>query len=154
MTGDLLEYSPGQRVDVEVVADPNGEVATRGMGVEIVGEGRSYTQVQLTQGPDSYGLGHISTDPEEYDENETYAAGDSVGETSVFLYHPVVLLEPDDTYTPAASDLVGWDAGGVVSGWTEPTDTNASTASPMGVVFATGTKDFGSAGKAAVAKFF
>lgn len=150
MTGDLLEYSPGQRVDVEVVAGPDGAVATRGMGVEIVGEGRSYTQVQLTQGADSYGLGHISTDPVDYDENATYDPGEVVGETSVFLYNAVVLLEPSDTYTPAAGDTVSWDAGGTVAAYTDDT---TSTAAPMGVVFATGTKDFGSAGKAAVAKF-
>lgn len=150
MTGDLLEYEPGSRVDVEPVADANGNVPTRGMGVEVVGENRSYTQVQLTQGADSYGLGHITTDPEDYDEDATYAEGDSAGETSVLLYHPVVLLEPADAYTPAAGDLVSWDAGGTINDWGDGT---GATASPMGVVFATGTKDFGSAGKAAVAKF-
>lgn len=150
MTGDLLEYEPGSRIDVEVVADPNGVVATRGLGVEVVGDGRSYTQVQVTQGQDSYGLGHLSTDPDEYDENEDYAAGDVVGEASVFLYHPIVLLEPADAYTPTPSDVVSWDAGGTINDWGDGT---GATASPMGVVFASGSRDFGSAGKPAVVKF-
>ena len=179
MTGDLLEYSPGQRVDVEPVADADGNMPTRGDGVEIVGENRSYTQVQVTQGPDSYGIGHLTVDPEEHEEGDTYAAGETAGESTVFLYHPVVLLNPDDAYTPTAGDLVGWDAGGVVSADAGVTATSVGTLTndlghdadgnletlagtdtdialgqgPIGVVFATGTKDFGSAGKVAVAKF-
>lgn len=179
MTGDLIEYTPGEKVDVEVIADPNGNVATRGMGVEVVGDGRSYTQVQLTQGADSYGLGHLTTDPDEYDETATYAAGDVVGVTSVYLYHPIVLLEPDDAYTPTPGDLVGWDAGGVISADAGVTATSVGTLTndlghdadgnletlagsdteinlaqgAIGVVFASGSRDFGSAGKPAVAKF-
>lgn len=180
MTSDTILYTPGDRVGVEPLADADGVMPTRGQGVELVGESRSYTQVQLTQGADSYGIGHLTTDPDKYDEDTSYAEGDSAGEASVLLNCAVHLLDPADGYSPSVGDMVGWDAGGTVSQEGGPTATSVGTLSndlgidgdgnletlagadtevqiagglPIGVVFATGTRDFGSADKVAVARY-
>lgn len=181
MAGDLLKHLPGERVEVHVVADANGDVAVRGDGVELAGEDAEYTQVQQTQATEGYGVGMLLNEPEDYDENVSYSSGEVVGQATLFLTCPVIYVTPADSYTASVGDQVAWaDAGQVVqqAGVTATglggavtntlgvdgngnLETNASSdidvsirdGLPYGEVFSTVTKEFGPGQKVQVAVY-
>lgn len=108
MSGDTRLYEPGRHVSVEVVANANGNVAERGQVVEIAAQTAGSVQVALSTTAGN-GIGQLARTPLEYDENETYAADESVGDSKVFLTGPVDWFE-GDTAALAPGDLVV-DAG-------------------------------------------
>lgn len=119
--GDLIQFTPGTEVDVEVIADSSGNVATRGDGVELAGDTSQRPQVELVETAGN-GIGILQRDVVEYDETATYSAGDVVGVTEAIIYKPVILCNAVDdwdsgtTGTQAATvgDLVEFKTGGVV----------------------------------------
>lgn len=140
MTGDLIEYEPGARVPVEVVANTNGNVAVRGQGVALSGENENYTEVGLVATAGS-GVGILIEDPEDFTGSQgDYAAGDSAGVATMQLWMPVQLVpiaadwDPNatGTQTPAVGDEVMFGTGGTAIIYA-----SADASSPYGVVFRT-----------------
>lgn len=129
--GDLYLYVPGDAVGVDVVADSSGNVATRGEGVELSGENDAVVEVALV-GTAGNGLGFLSRNPDTFDPNATYSAGETVGRSEVELWKPVALLPVDSAYTPALGDLVQWSSGGDVEAYN-----STNVPDPYGRVFRT-----------------
>lgn len=111
--GDLSLFSPGEKVDAELVANANGNVAERGDTVQIVGElddGR--VEVALV---DEAGAG-VATVAQEGDysiDDADYAAGDTAGQITILLRHPIDWF-PDGGNAFAPGDQVVTDVGGSV----------------------------------------
>jgi hypothetical protein len=132
--GDLRLYDPGQQVDVDVIADPNGEVADRGDPVEIAGEDGGRTQVQVAQ-TDGDAIGALQSAPDVDDAD--YAAGDVAGTGTVLADGPV------DWYDDASGGAVGPGDLVVLTGTGVRAYDSAGGDSPEmihGRVFATGTR--------------
>lgn len=146
-SGDLNLYTPGARIPVQVVADPNGNVAERGQIVEIAGETRDGVEVQLTTA-DGSGIGHLKRNPGEYDADETYAAGDGVGDSTLLLRHYIDWFETGDLATLAPGDRVVSAAGGGVRAFDGAGGDTEDMV--LGTVWTTGTGGDGTSGKVAV----
>lgn len=133
---DLIEYTPGAGVAVEVTADSGGTVATRGQGVELSGENDALTEVSLVETAGG-GVGFLARDPDDFTGNQgDYAAGESAGRAEIVLYKPIVLLDAVDdfdsgatgTQEAAVGDEVEFKTGGIVG---------PATDNPYGVVWRT-----------------
>ena len=150
MSGDTRLYEPGRHVSVEVVANANGNVAERGQVVEIVGQTPDSVQVALSTTAGA-GVGHLARTPLEYDETATYAAGDVVGESKVYLTGPVDKFETTELATLATGDQVVTAAGGGVREY-DPVDTGADDQPQdiFGRVWTTRSHSEGGVGKVAV----
>jgi hypothetical protein len=184
MTNEYL-YQPGDEVPVDVLADSNGDVAREGQGVSLTGEGESLTQVELVETEADRCVGVITTEPSGLEDPEAlesdFAAGDSVGEATLALWHPVIWMPVDDGYTPSVADYVRVGDGGDVEAYTGPTATGlggavtndlgvdgsgsletdgandidlnfTEDAFPFGTVFTTIAREWGVQGKVAVMK--
>lgn len=152
MTGDNVLHTPGSQPSVRVVADGTGTVAGRGDVVELVGEGRDgIPEVALASGS-GFEIGHLVDDADDYDSEATYAAGDRIGESAVYLRHYV------DWFDAAGAPAVGTDhvvfaAGGGVRAY-DPVDTGADDQPEdiVGPVFRTVARGEYRAGKVAVVR--
>lgn len=138
--GDLIEYTPGDGVGVEVTANSNGNVALRGQGVAISGENSDVTEVSLTAAAGE-GIGFVARDPDDFTGDQAdYSSGDSAGRTELVFYKPVAHLPVADdwdpnstgTQTPAVGEEAEWAASGELQLYN-----SADAASPYGVVFRT-----------------
>lgn len=135
MSGDLQLFTPGATVDVRLVADGAGDVAERGQAVELVGEGRDGTpEVALSSGGPAT-IGHIAGEPVDYDPDEAVAAGDTIGEASVYVRHYIDWFESDGTL--AVGDYAAWAAGGGVTAVDTAGGQTAGDADVVGPVFRT-----------------
>jgi len=112
MSGDITLYEPGSRVDVMVEAGADGEVPQRGELVEIVAATGQTVHVAPLTDPANF-VGPLARTPDEYDENEEYAQGDIVDESSLRLRHAVDWLTAEDAATLDVGDLVVADTDGV-----------------------------------------
>lgn len=138
--GDLVEYTPGDGVAVEVTADASGNVALRGEMVEITGENQHVTEVSLNQTAGG-AVAFLSRDPDGYTGSQSdFSSGDSAGRTEAILYKPVVWLTPDadfdpdatGTQTPSAGDEVQGSPGGGIQLFA-----SGDASSPYGTVWNT-----------------
>ena len=132
--GDLRLYDPGKNLDVDVIADPAGEVADRGDPVEIAGEAGGRTQVQLVQN-DGDAIGALKRAPAVDDAD--YAAGDIAGKGSALAQGPVDWYEDASGGAVAPGDLVVLTSTGVRAYDSAGGDTPEMI---LGRVFATGTR--------------
>jgi hypothetical protein len=125
-------YTPGHVVDVEVLADSNGDVADEGQGVAVVGEAPDGPQVELVEGTDAAFVGLLKNTPEDLrDRNSSeadFAAGDSVGRATVILGVHVLWMPTDDGYDPSPGDLVEVGDGGDIEAYGGPTTTGIDAA--------------------------
>lgn len=112
MAGDVTYYDPGKDPDATLVANANGNVAERGDAVQIVGENSQGTEVALVETAGE-GVGILKNEPDEYDPDDTFAAGDEVGECAVRTRAGIDWY-PDGGNAHAAGDLVVADVGGSV----------------------------------------
>jgi hypothetical protein len=178
--GNVIRYAPGDVVSVEVLADSNGDAATQGLGVELVGETPEFTQVELVESANQ-AIGVLAEDPEGYDSSTSYSSGNVVGPADLILTRPVFLLETTSGYTATVGDEVSFADGGQIAKETGVTSSgqdgtvtnnlgvdgsgnleNASASDhdvlitggiPFGVVFRTLADDFDQASKVAVAGY-
>ncbi len=135
--GDLRLYEPGKEVDVEVVANSDGEVAERGDVVDVVGESTGRTQVEKknSAGPSA---GTLKKTPTDFDEDETYAQGDSAGTSAVFLGGPVDWYEEADAENLSPGDgYVIINPDGELEAFVDADDDDREI---VGYVWATGTR--------------
>jgi len=132
-------YTPGYEVDVEVLADSNGDVADVGQGVAVVGEGPDGPQVELVEGTDAAFVGLLKNTPEDLrnpnNSESDFAAGDSVGRATLILGVYVLWMETDSGYSPTPGDLVEVGDGGDVEAYSGPTVTGlgASVNNNLGI---------------------
>lgn len=109
--GDLIQFTPGGEVDVEVVADSNGTVAGRGDGVQLTGDTEQRPQVKLVEDAGK-GIGILQRDVKEYDESDApYSAGEVVGVTEVILYKPVILCNAVADFDTGTAGTQGAEVG-------------------------------------------
>jgi hypothetical protein len=132
--GDLRLYDPGQSLDVDVIADPDGNVAGRSDPVEIAGEANGRTQVQLPTGAGN-AIGTLERAPDIDDAD--YAAGDVAGTGSALAQGPVDWCEDVSGGAVAPGDLVVLTDTGVRAYDSAGGDTPEMI---LGRVFATGTR--------------
>lgn len=122
-----LQYKPGDEVPAEVVADANGNVATAGDLVQVAGENNELTEVSLNDAADGKAIGMLQSDADDFTGTQgDYAAGDSAGSSTVYLFHPVLYLDPG-AYTATAGDLVQEAADGQVAAYTGATSAGVGT---------------------------
>lgn len=148
MTGDLNLYTPGARVPVSVVAAADGSVPERGDLVQLAGETRD--GVEVTTQSDGHAIGHVMRQPLEYDEDETYADGDVVGDSTVLLRAHVDWLKTADPSVLSPGDTVAADGSGGVDAYDEAGGDTALDA--LGYVWRTGTHADGTTDKVAVVR--
>lgn len=128
MGSRYIQHRPGDEVPVEVIADANGDVAEAGDLVQVRGENDSFTTVEQNDAADGKAVGMLKTDGSDYDSSNTYSAGTSVGEATLYLFHPVLWLDPASGYSsPAAGDLVQEADAGDIEAYTGATATSVST---------------------------
>jgi hypothetical protein len=144
MSGDVNLYTPGSRPGVTVVADDGGNIAERGDLVELVGETADGVEVALSGGED--GIGHLLRHANDYDEDEDYEEGDSVGDSTIGLRNYVDwfdgdadALEPGDLVTTGADggvEAYDDEAGGLAFGrvWKTGRGPGAGTSDKVAVI--------------------
>ncbi|MDL0127076.1 hypothetical protein [Halobacterium salinarum] len=132
--GDLRLADPGQDLDVDVIADPDGTVADRGDPVEIAGEANGRTQVQLVTTPGD-GIGSLKSAPAVDDGD--YAAGEVAGKGTALAQGPVDWYEDASGGAVSPGDLVVLTGTGVRAYDSAGGDTPDMI---LGRVFATGTR--------------
>lgn len=119
-SGDVSLYDPGDRPTVTLVANANGNVATRGDGVQIAGENSEHTEAALVDTAGA-GVATLVEEPEEFTGDDAdYAAGDVVGEGAVLLRNTVdwwpdggnAFAPGDQVVTAAGGALRAYDAAG------------------------------------------
>lgn len=157
MSGDLTLYTPGSKVPVTVVADSGGNVALRGDAVAITGENSEHTEVALVETAGN-GVGHLDGDPDEYDPDATYAAGDVVGTATVVLRMYVDWFVEragwdQSLADPSTSDAAVGDKCVYAPGGEVQLHTTEGAEDVVGVVWRTIQGDPGTTGKVAVARF-
>lgn len=135
--GDLRFYEPGREVDVEVVANSDGEVAGRGDIVDVVGEENGRTQVEKRNTADGTTAGHLKRIPTDYDEDDDYTEGDSAGTSAVFVDGPIDWFEEADAEDLEPADHVVLNADGYLEEFDESEDDDRDI---FGYVWATGTR--------------
>lgn len=134
MSGDLMEFEPGSDVSARLVADANGDVATRGDAVELVGSGADGEPLVALSSGGQATIGHLNADSPDYDEDATYAADDVVGMCGVLCRHNIDKFVGDGTM--AVGDLAMYAAGGGVTAY-DPAATGADPLDVIGPVFKT-----------------
>lgn len=107
---------------MEVEADANGDMATAGDLVQVRGENDQFTIVEQNDGADGKAIGMLAEDPDDYDSTTSYSAGDSAGTSNLYLFHPVLYLDPG-AGTPSAGDLVQESDSGQIEPYTGATAT-------------------------------
>lgn len=128
MASRYIQHEPGDEVPVEVIADTNGDMATAGDLVQIEGENNQYTTVEQNDAADGEAVGMLATDGRDYDSSTSYSDGDSAGEATLYLFHPVLWLDPTSGYSsPSAGDLVQEADAGDVEAYTGATATAVGT---------------------------
>ena len=154
VNGDLTLLVPGALPDVVVEADANGDIPERGAAVEIVGSSRGRVHVGALTAPENF-IGTLKRRPTSYDPNETYAAGEVVGESVVLLRHYVDQLSAADASTLSAGDLVVADTNGVRA-YDPVAEVDGGAEDPphaiIGPVWTTQSTAAGTAGKVAVVR--
>lgn len=150
MQGDLTLFTPGDRVDAQLVANANGNIATRGDALEIVGEttdGRVQVALVETAGA---GVATLAAEDDAYsDDDADYAAGDVAGGITMLLRHPVDWFK-DGGNALAAGDQVVTDVGGTVRAYDSAGGDTADML--LGRVFRTSSRGEGRTGKVAVVR--
>lgn len=157
MSGDTTLYEPGDRVTVTINADSGGAVATRGDGVALTGENEEHPEAALVETAGD-GIGHLDQDPEGYDPDATYSAGEEVGEATVILRMPVDWFTEragwDQSVTdPSTTDAAVNDKAVYAPGGEVQLYTTEDASDVLGLVFRTISGDPGTAGKVAIARF-
>lgn len=132
--GDLRLYDPGQSLDVDVIADPDGTVADRTDPVEIAGEANGRTQVQLAQAAGN-AIGTLERAPAVDDAD--YAAGEVAGKGTALAQGPVDWYADASGGAVSPGDLVVLTGSGVRAYDSAGGDTPEMI---HGRVFATGTR--------------
>lgn len=128
MSSRYIAHEPGDEVPVEVIADSNGDMATAGDLVQVEGENDSFTTVEQNDAADGKAVGMLATDGRDYDSSTSYSDGDSAGEATLYLFHPVLWLDPASGYSsPTAGDLVQEADAGDVEAYTGATATGVGT---------------------------
>jgi len=103
-------------------------MATAGDLVQIRGENDQFTTVEQNDAADGQAIGMLKTDGADYDSSTSYSSGDSAGEASLYLFHPVLYLDPASGYSsPSAADLVQEADAGDVEAYTGATATSVGT---------------------------
>lgn len=113
MQGDLTLFTPGERVDAQLVANANGNIAERGDAVQIVGEtddGRVQVALVDTAGA---GVATVAQEGEYSIDDADYAAGDVAGQITMLLRNAVDWF-PDGGNAFAPGDQVVTAVGGGV----------------------------------------
>lgn len=128
MGSRYIKHEPGDEVPVEVEADTNGDMATAGDLVQVRGENTEFTTVEQNDAADGKAIGMLATDGRDYDSSTSYSSGDSAGEATLYLFHPVLWLDPTSGYSsPSAGDLVQEADAGDVQAYTGATATSVGT---------------------------
>lgn len=157
MTGLDTLFEPGRKVPVMVVADSNGNVATREDVVSLTGENSEHAEAALVETAGE-GVGPLDGEPENYDPDATYDPGEVVGKATVILRMAVDWFRARDGWDQTATDpattsasvgdrVVYAPGGGVQLYGDEGGD------AVVGVVYRTHAEADGTAGKVAVARF-
>lgn len=127
MSGRYLQHEPGEEVPVEVVADGSGNVAGAGDLVQVAGENAEFTEVELNGASDGKAIGMLQNDGADYTGSDAdYTAGDRAGTSTLYLFHPVLYLDPGG-YAATAGDLVQEATSGQVAAYTGATSTGVTT---------------------------
>ena len=148
--GDLVRFVPGRDIPVEVVADPDGNVAEYGHGVELAGENADHVEVQEVTAPGT-GIGQLATHPEE--ELDAPAAGDSAGTATLHAWYPVFVSFPVadiDAATAGIQELSVNDPVMFADGGEVTIYDGAQADAPWGRVFRTLSDNLATAGKVQV----
>ena len=130
-------YTPGHEVPVEVIADSNGNVASGGDGVAVVGESETGVQVRLVEAVSDRCVGLLKDTPEALRDPTTdesdIGAGQSAGKATLILGEFVVWMNPTDAYAASVGDYVQVAAGGQVEAFTGPTAAQQAADNGLGI---------------------
>lgn len=151
MSGDLTWYKPGAEVPAVLTAGADGTVPERGAGLEITGENEDMAEVGPVTTPPNF-VATLVEVPPDYDETDTYAAGEAVGEVTVLLRHYIDWLVDASGGTLAAGDAVVHDTGGVRAYDTVDTGADDQPDALVGTVWYSGSDGTGTSGKVAVVR--
>lgn len=142
----IIEFTPGDRIPVEVLADEQGNVPHRAQGVSFVGENRDMAQVELVSAVgDADAVLLVAPREMLTDGTTTYSAGESVGVGSVIGGSGLHLWLPyasdfDPATQGGGSPAIGDDVEFNTNGDIQMFAGNAPF--PFGRVVGTGGKDF------------
>lgn len=143
---DLFPFYPGDSVGMEVEANTNGNMATRGDEVAVLGENEDYVVVGQVESVGDTSIGILTEDPADYDSSASYSSGDSAGVADVSLNGRVVMHDTSEAVVQNDEVQAAPDGAGV------ETYGDAGTAAtiPLGTCIATYAREFGQANKVAV----
>lgn len=110
---------PGDTYTVEVETDPNGDVATEGDAVELVGSTNRNPLVEQVNSR-ANDIGVLLNDPEDFTSQSDHSAGDNVGKATMAVVKPIIPVQADSGYTPSIGDYVTALDGGAYSVITGP----------------------------------
>lgn len=148
MSGDLTWFKPGEEVPALLTASSDGSVPERGDGLELTGENEDLAEVGAVTDAANF-VGTLVEVPPDFDETETYAAGDAVGEVTVLVRSHIDWLKDGSGGTLGAGDVAVHGADGVAAydgaGGDTPLDA-------VGPVWYSGSDGTGTADKVAVVR--
>lgn len=143
---DLFPFYPGDSVAMEVQANSNGVMATRGDEVKVLSENENFVVVGAVEAAGDVSIGTLTEDPDDYDPDTSYSAGDSAGVADVSLDGRVVMHETAEAVTQTDEVQAAPDAAGVETYG----DATTQATIPLGICIATYAREFGQANKVAV----
>jgi len=143
---DLFPYYPGDSVSVEVQANSNDVMATRGDEVKVLSEKEDFIVVGAVESVGDTSIGILTADPSDYDSGTSYTSGDSAGTADVNLTGRVVLHDTSEAVTVMDEVQAAPDGAGVETYG----DATTQATTPLGVCISTLTPEFGQANKVAV----
>lgn len=128
MGSRYIAHHSGDEVPVQVYVDTNGDAATAGDLVQIRGENNEFTTVEQNGASDGKAIGMLKTDGADYDSGTSYSGDEDLGEASLYLFHPILYLDPASGYSsPSAGDLVQESDAGNVEAYTGATASGVGT---------------------------
>ncbi|SEH60549.1 hypothetical protein SAMN05192561_11213 [Halopenitus malekzadehii] len=134
VSGEVRLYDPGEKVDVEVVADSTGALPGRGDPVQLTGEDGGKTQVKLVE-TDGDGVGALLHD-NHLDDEADVAAGEVAGPSTFLATGPIDWYDESDGENLSVNDVVVLTSDGVRA----YVDADDTVDMQYGRVFATGTR--------------
>lgn len=143
---DLFPYYPGDSVTVEVEANVNGVMATRGDEVTVLDEREDFIVVGAVESVGDPSVGILTTDPDAYDSGTSYTSGDTAGTADANLNGRTVLHNTSETVAVGDEVQAAPDGAGVETYG----DATTQATIPLGVCINTLSPEFGQAGKVAV----